>query len=121
MGAPHGPPGLAALFFGFQNDNVQNQLEHLVLHLANAQMRLSPPPDNIDVLDAAILRCFRKKLLRNYNAWCSYLDKKSNIWISDCQEASAADHYRELLYVSLEILAGTRQILREDLVEAIGL
>jgi callose synthase len=94
-----------ALFFGFQNDNVRNQREHLVLHLANAQMRLSPPPDNIDVLDAAVLRRFRKKLLRNYNAWCSYLGKKSNIWISDRREASsAADYRRELLYVSLFLL-----------------
>jgi callose synthase len=38
---------------------VLNQREHL----ANAQMRLSPPPDNIEVLNAAILRLFRKKLL----------------------------------------------------------
>jgi callose synthase len=51
------------LFFGFQNDNVRNQREHLVLHLANVQMCLSPPPDNIDVLDPAVLRRFRKKLL----------------------------------------------------------
>ncbi|XP_062151561.1 callose synthase 12-like [Alnus glutinosa] len=94
-----------ALFFGFQNDNVRNQREHLVLHLANAQMRLSPPPDNIDVLDAAVLRRFRKKLLRNYNAWCSYLGKKSNIRISNRREASsAADHRRELLYISLFLL-----------------
>lgn len=93
-----------ALFFGFQNHNVKNQREHLVLHLANAQMRLSPAPDNIDVLDGAVLRRFRKKLLRNYSAWCSYLGKKSNIWISDRSASSAADHRRELLYVSLYLL-----------------
>ncbi|GMY10099.1 callose synthase 12 [Fagus crenata] len=92
-----------SLFFGFQNDNVRNQREHLVLHLANAQMRLSPPPDNIDALDAVVLRKFRKKLLRNYTNWCSYLGKKSNIWISDRREA-VADHRRELLYVSLFLL-----------------
>ena len=45
-----------ALFFGFQSNNVRNQCEHLVLHLANAQMRLSPLWDNIGTLDAAILR-----------------------------------------------------------------
>jgi callose synthase len=94
-----------AFFFGFQNDNVRNQREHLVLHLANAQMRLSPPPDNINVLDAAVLGRFRKKLLRNYNARCSYLGKKSNILISDHREASSAgDQRRELLYVSLFLL-----------------
>ncbi|XP_022970702.1 callose synthase 12-like [Cucurbita maxima] len=90
-----------ALFFGFQKDNVRNQREHLVLHLANAQMRLTPPPDNIDTLDAAVLRRFRKKLLKNYTSWCSYLGKKSNIWISDRREA---DQRRELLYVSLYLL-----------------
>nr|QKN22531.1 callose synthase 12 [Urtica dioica subsp. dioica] len=92
-----------ALFFGFQSDNVKNQREHLVLHLANAQMRLTPPPDNIDSLDSTVLRRFRKKLLRNYSDWCYYLGKKSNIWISDRREASS-DGRRELLYVSLYLL-----------------
>lgn len=92
-----------ALFFGFQKDNVRNQREHLVLHLANAQMRLTPPPDNIDTLDSAVLRRFRRKLLKNYTEWCYYLGKKSNIWISDRREA-AADQRRELLYVSLYLL-----------------
>ncbi|XP_028789738.1 callose synthase 12-like [Neltuma alba] len=89
-------------FFGFQRENVRNQREHLVLHLANAQMRLTPPPDNIDTLDGTVLRRFRKKLLKNYTNWCSYLGKKSNIWISDRRGAS--DERRELLYVSLYLL-----------------
>ncbi|KDP24129.1 hypothetical protein JCGZ_25786 [Jatropha curcas] len=90
-----------ALFFGFQKDNVRNQREHIVLHLANAQMRLTPPPDNIDTLDATVLRRFRRKLLKNYTNWCSYLNKKSNIWISD---RSNPDLRRELLYISLYLL-----------------
>ncbi|CAN1160950.1 Callose synthase 12 [Linum perenne] len=90
-----------ALFFGFQRDSVRNQREHLVLHLANAQMRLTPPPDNIDTLDPGVLRRFRRKLLKNYTSWCSYLNKKSNIWISD---RSNTDVRRELLYVSLYLL-----------------
>ncbi|XP_010522609.1 PREDICTED: callose synthase 12 [Tarenaya hassleriana] len=89
-----------ALFFGFQRDNVRNQREHLVLHLANAQMRLSPPPDNIDSLDSGVLRRFRRKLLGNYSSWCSYLGKKSNIWILD----RSPDPRRELLYVGLYLL-----------------
>ncbi|GLU06441.1 hypothetical protein SLE2022_234760 [Rubroshorea leprosula] len=92
-----------ALFFGFQRDNVRNQREHLVLHLANAQMRLSPPPDNIDTLDAGVLRSFRRKLLKNYTNWCSYIGKKSNIWISDSIRSSS-DQRRELLYVGLYLL-----------------
>ncbi|KAJ8749165.1 hypothetical protein K2173_018636 [Erythroxylum novogranatense] len=90
-----------ALFFGFQDDNVRNQREHIVLHLANAQMRLTPPPDNIDTLDPTVLRRFRRKLLKNYTNWCSYLNKKSNIWISD---RSNPDLRRELLYISLYLL-----------------
>ncbi|XP_021601964.1 callose synthase 12 [Manihot esculenta] len=90
-----------ALFFGFQKDNVRNQREHIVLHLANAQMRLTPPPDNIDTLDGTVLRRFRRKLLKNYTNWCSYLNKKSNIWISD---SSSTDVRRELLYISLYLL-----------------
>ncbi|KAF5726381.1 Callose synthase 12 [Tripterygium wilfordii] len=96
-----------ALFFGFQRDNVRNQREHLVLHLANAQMRLSPPPDNIDSLDPGVLRRFRRKLLGNYTSWCSYIGKKSNIWISDNRgghQQSASDQQRELLYVALYLL-----------------
>ncbi|GAV70420.1 Glucan_synthase domain-containing protein/FKS1_dom1 domain-containing protein [Cephalotus follicularis] len=93
-----------SLFFGFQKDNVRNQREHLVLHLANAQMRLTPPPDNIDSLEPAVLRRFRRKLLKNYTNWCSYLGKKSNIWISDRRSERANDHRRELLYVSLYLL-----------------
>ncbi|GFZ05671.1 glucan synthase-like 5 [Actinidia rufa] len=90
-------------FFGFQNDNVRNQREHLVLHLANAQMRLSPPPDNIDTLDAAVLRRFRRKLLKNYTSWCSFLGRKTNVWISESTRRES-DRRRELLYVSLYLL-----------------
>ncbi|XP_017971344.1 PREDICTED: callose synthase 12 [Theobroma cacao] len=92
-----------SLFFGFQHGNVKNQREHLVLHLANAQMRLTPPPDNIDTLDAGVLRRFRRQLLKNYTSWCSYLGKKSNIWISDSSRSNS-DHRRELLYVGLYLL-----------------
>ncbi|KAL6538252.1 Callose synthase 12 [Orobanche gracilis] len=94
-----------ALFFGFQASNVNNQREHLVLHLSNAQMRLSPPPDNIDSLDPSVLRRFRRHLLKNYSNWCSYLNVKSNIWLSDSHtRRSSPDHRRELLYVSLYML-----------------
>nr|GEV09175.1 callose synthase 12 [Tanacetum cinerariifolium] len=90
-------------FFGFQNANVLNQREHLVLHLSNNQMRLQP--DNIDTLDPIVLRKFRKKLLKNYTQWCSFLDKKSNIWISESRRnVSESDQRRELLYVGLFLL-----------------
>ncbi|XP_020596984.1 callose synthase 12-like [Phalaenopsis equestris] len=95
-------------FFGFQRDNVRNQREHLVLLLANAHMRIQPPPDNIDALDPNVARRLRRKLLKNYTAWCSYLGRKPNVWISDShrRSAAAAPDYsrRDLLYTALYLL-----------------
>ncbi|GAV88560.1 Glucan_synthase domain-containing protein/FKS1_dom1 domain-containing protein [Cephalotus follicularis] len=92
-------------FFGFQRDNVRNQREHLVLHLANSQMRLSPPPANADALDPMVLRRFRRKLLQNYSSWCSYLGRRSQIHLSGSHRKIRGDDLRrELLYVSLYLL-----------------
>ncbi|XP_072086869.1 callose synthase 11 [Arachis hypogaea] len=91
------------LFFGFQNDNARNQREHLVLHLANSQMRLEPPPAAVDALDSGVLKKFRRKLLRNYTAWCSYLGMKSNVIFP--RRRTPDDLFRrELLYVCLFLL-----------------
>ncbi|XVF27644.1 hypothetical protein REPUB_Repub14bG0126000 [Reevesia pubescens] len=90
--------------FGFQNDNVRNQREHLVLHLANSQMRLQPPPTNPDELDPGVLRRFRKKLLENYTSWCSFLGVKSHVKLSTRRGRNSYDPTRELLYVSLFLL-----------------
>ncbi|XP_026392211.1 callose synthase 12-like [Papaver somniferum] len=87
-------------FFGFQADNIRNQREHLVLHLANSQMRKQPPPENVDSLDLTVLAHFRKKLLSNYTCWCSYLGRKSNVFIAD----RYLDPRKELLYVCLFLL-----------------
>ncbi|XP_022722477.1 callose synthase 12-like [Durio zibethinus] len=91
------------LFFGFQRDNIKNQREHLVLHLANAQMRLSPPPDDTVTFQTIALRKFRCKLLENYTNWSSYLGKKSNVCVSN-SSSSDSDTRRELLYVGLYLL-----------------
>ncbi|XP_057949301.1 callose synthase 11-like [Malania oleifera] len=89
-------------FFGFQRDNVRNQREHLVLHLANSQMRLSPAPAVADSLDPTVLRRFRRKLLENYASWCSYLGRRSSVRLS--KNRRDGDLRRELLYVSLYLL-----------------
>ncbi|KAL2341896.1 hypothetical protein Fmac_009836 [Flemingia macrophylla] len=90
------------LLFGFQRDNARNQREHLVLHLANSQMRLDPPPTLPDALDAGVLRRFRRKLLHNYSAWCSFLGLKSNVLLS--RRRDPTDLRRELLYVALYLM-----------------
>lgn len=88
------------MFFGFQDDNVRNQREHLVLHLANSQMRLSPPPKNADSLDPTVVRDFRRKLLDNYTSWCSFIGRKSQVWLRNRPDSGR----RELLYISLYLL-----------------
>ncbi|XP_075522833.1 callose synthase 11-like [Primulina tabacum] len=90
------------LFFGFQDDNVRNQREHLVLHLANSQMRLQPPPAAFDRLDPGVLRRFRQKLLKNYSSWCSYLGKRSQVRLPHHHNPDL--QRRELLYVCLYLL-----------------
>ncbi|XP_024029129.1 callose synthase 11 [Morus notabilis] len=90
------------LLFGFQNDNVRNQREHLVLHLANSQMRLQPSPATPDELQPSVLRRFRRKILQNYTLWCSYLGRKSNVRLSSRRDSG--DVRRELLYVALYLL-----------------
>lgn len=87
------------VFFGFQAGNVKNQREHIVLLLANDQMRLQPPPDPIDRMDAKVVHKLRKKVLKNYMNWCSYLNKKDNLWLRNQD-----NEQRELLYTSLYLL-----------------
>ncbi|KAK9148122.1 hypothetical protein Scep_006879 [Stephania cephalantha] len=65
------------------------RLSHLVLHLANAQMRLQTPPDPIDSLNPSVLIRFRRGLLSNYSSWCSYLGQKSKIWLPEPNPRSA--------------------------------
>ncbi|KAJ3670612.1 hypothetical protein LUZ60_008038 [Juncus effusus] len=85
-------------FFCFQRDNVRNQREHLVLLLANYQMRIHPPPDVIDSLEPSVPRKLRKKLLKNYTSWCAYLGVTPNLWPTD------RDPRRDLLYSALFLL-----------------
>ncbi|CAI0457507.1 unnamed protein product [Linum tenue] len=91
------------LLFGFQRDSVRNQREHLVLHLANSQMRLQPPPSLPDALDPTVLRRFRRKLLTNYTSWCSYIGRRSQLILSG-RPSSDDLIRRELLYVGLYLL-----------------
>ncbi|KAL5715511.1 Callose synthase 12 [Ranunculus cassubicifolius] len=92
------------LAFGFQLDNVRNQREHLLLHLANVQMRLPAPPINIDSLDPKVVRRFRRKFLHNYTSWCAYLGCKSNVQILDRRSSSVSVTRKELIYIALYLL-----------------
>ncbi|KAL2643326.1 hypothetical protein R1flu_010913 [Riccia fluitans] len=95
------------LTFGFQGSNVRNQREHLVLLLANAQMRLMPPPDPIDKLQIEIVRQIRKKLTKNYIKWCRFLHIRHNLEkVEDhgIRRKHESNEQKELLYASLFLL-----------------
>ncbi|XP_078163571.1 callose synthase 3-like [Carex rostrata] len=89
------------VMFGFQNDNVSNQREHLILLLANVHVRNCPKPDNQPKLDESALNDVMKKLFKNYKKWCKYLNRKSSLWLP------AVPHevqQRKLLYMGLYLL-----------------
>ncbi|KAI5059885.1 hypothetical protein GOP47_0024305 [Adiantum capillus-veneris] len=121
-GLPHPPPngsswqrGMDVLdwlgfFFGFQADNVRNQREHVVLLLANYQMSMQPIPEARDRLERGAVRHLRKKVLKNYKKWCSFLSKKPNLWLPKNfrmwlpRNTKLVDHHRELTYSCLYLL-----------------
>ncbi|XP_030462303.1 callose synthase 12-like [Syzygium oleosum] len=93
-----------SFFFGFQEDNVRNQRDHLVLHLANHYLcGAETPQDNVISLDPRALLCFREKLLQNYEDWCCFLGKMSEVRLIDGRGNSGTNCH-ELLYVSLYLL-----------------
>ena len=98
--------------FGFQLHNVRNQREHLVLLLANAQLRKGgtlPTDHPADVLHHSVARDIRRKLLKNYKAWCSYLGKRPHVHVPPSGGRRVAqgvglDTRRDLLYTALYLL-----------------
>ncbi|PON69192.1 Glycosyl transferase [Parasponia andersonii] len=88
------------LMFGFQEHNVANQREHLILLLANVHMRQWPKPDQ-SKLDDRALTDVMKKLFKNYKQWCKYLDRKSSLWLPNIQQEV---QQRKLLYMGLYLL-----------------
>ncbi|GAB4835146.1 Callose synthase 3 [Ancistrocladus abbreviatus] len=88
--------------FGFQQkDNVANQREHLILLLANVHIRQFPKPDQQPKLDDRALKDVMKKLFKNYKKWCTYLDRKSSLWLPTIQQEV---QQRKLLYMGLYLL-----------------
>ncbi|XP_050252355.1 callose synthase 1-like isoform X2 [Quercus robur] len=87
--------------FGFQKDNVANQREHLIMLLANVQIRQFPKPDQQPKLDDRALTEVMKKLLKNYRKWCKYLDRKSSLREPALQQEV---QQRKLLYMGLYLL-----------------
>ncbi|VVB07525.1 unnamed protein product [Arabis nemorensis] len=87
--------------FGFQNDNVSNQRENLVLLLANVQSRKFPneePPE----LEEGTLDTVMGNVLENYIRWYKFLDLKDSKWSPHIEEEKIRQ--RKLLYIGLYLL-----------------
>ncbi|GAV79263.1 Glucan_synthase domain-containing protein/FKS1_dom1 domain-containing protein [Cephalotus follicularis] len=88
-----------ASIFGFQKGNVANQREHLILLLANMDVRNKNLEDYTQ-LDSKTMKQLMDKILKNYCSWCNYLRCKLNLRFpqgSDRQQL-------ELIYIALYLL-----------------
>uniref|UniRef100_A0A5B7C4U4 1,3-beta-glucan synthase n=1 Tax=Davidia involucrata TaxID=16924 RepID=A0A5B7C4U4_DAVIN len=85
--------------FGFQKGNVANQREHLILLLANIDIR-NKNLANYAQLDSSTVQHLMDKTFKNYGSWCNYLHHKSNL-----KFPQGADRQQlELLYIALYLL-----------------
>ncbi|KAG0490997.1 hypothetical protein HPP92_007860 [Vanilla planifolia] len=87
------------LVFGFQRGNVENQREHLILLLANIDIR-NRRHEEFSLLDSGTVRYLLEKIFKNYQSWCAYLHHESNLKFPP----DAATQQLELLYIGLYLL-----------------
>ncbi|PAN30833.1 hypothetical protein PAHAL_5G296500 [Panicum hallii] len=90
--------------FGFQKGNVENQKEHLILLLANIDMRqrgnAHQSESHVHMIRNSTVIDLMDKIFQNYNSWCRYLHLESNIRIP----RDASTQQPELLYIGLYLL-----------------
>ncbi|KAG9444221.1 hypothetical protein H6P81_015561 [Aristolochia fimbriata] len=87
--------------FGFQKGNIDNQREHLILLLANMQIRQTSKPTSMSELDERPVDELIKKLFKNYRNWCKFVGRKSNIRLPSVKQ-EVQQH--KILYISLYFL-----------------
>ncbi|KAF8031616.1 hypothetical protein BT93_D0741 [Corymbia citriodora subsp. variegata] len=88
-------------FFRFQEGNVANQREHLLLLFANAYVRHNQKQTSVSKPGDAAIEELMKKFFKNYTNWCKFLGKKSNIRLPKAKQD--AQQYK-LLYIGLYLL-----------------
>ncbi|XP_031477694.1 putative callose synthase 8 isoform X3 [Nymphaea colorata] len=88
-------------WFRFQEGNVKNQREHLILLLANIHIRQFPRPEPLSELDDRAINELMKRLFKNYKAWCKFLGRPSNLWLPAVHQE--VQQYK-LLYIALYLL-----------------
>ncbi|KAL2322506.1 hypothetical protein Fmac_026885 [Flemingia macrophylla] len=87
-----------ASVFGFQKGNVANQREHLILLLANLNIRNSDVPSY--QLHEDTVKQLRATIFKNYESWCLYVRCESNIRFLD----EYVTQQMELIFISLYLL-----------------
>ncbi|XP_057461874.1 callose synthase 7-like isoform X2 [Actinidia eriantha] len=85
--------------FGFQNGNVANQREHLILLLANIDARHKNTDNNVQ-LNSITVQHLKDKIFKNYRSWCDYLHCKDNLQIPPGSDKLQL----ELIYIGLFLL-----------------
>ncbi|XVF60760.1 hypothetical protein PTKIN_Ptkin08bG0074200 [Pterospermum kingtungense] len=86
--------------FGFQKGNVANQREHLILLLANIDVRKKENLQNYNVLNGDTVKSLMERIFKNYRSWCNYLRCKSHLRFQQgCDRQQL-----ELIYISLFLL-----------------
>lgn len=90
---------LLQYIFGFQNDNVCNQRENVVMMIANAQSQLGLPDGANPKIDEKAVNEVFGKALDNYIKWCGYLGERI-AWSS----MEAINKYRKVILLGLYFL-----------------
>ncbi|XP_051151939.1 callose synthase 7 isoform X2 [Andrographis paniculata] len=88
-----------ALHFGFQKGNVANQREHLILLLANMDVR-QKDLQHYDQLDGNTVQKLLEKIFKNYDSWCKYLHIPSHLKYPRDERRQQS----QLLYIGLYLL-----------------
>ncbi|KAH1239429.1 Callose synthase 7 [Glycine max] len=87
-----------ASVFGFQKGNVANQREHLILLLANINIRDRPEPSyqlHVETIEKLV-----GKIFKNYESWCHYVRCESNLRYLEDYDLQQI----ELIYIALYLL-----------------
>ncbi|KAG7012054.1 Callose synthase 7 [Cucurbita argyrosperma subsp. argyrosperma] len=85
--------------FGFQKGNVANQREHLILLLANIDIR-NKNPQVPHQLKIGTVQQLSEKIFKNYISWCNYLRCKPHLGFPhDCDRQQL-----QLIYIGLHLL-----------------
>ncbi|XP_039158569.1 LOW QUALITY PROTEIN: callose synthase 7 [Eucalyptus grandis] len=88
--------------FGFQKGNVANQREHLILLLANMEIR-DRQEDNFTELKDQTAEQLMDKILKNYRIWCNYLHLKQNLRFPSDRDRQQLQQL-QLIYITLYLL-----------------